>query len=226
MSSPVPTEPDNPQPEARSPAKAVGRRLPKKTSHVRGLAWVLAVVVLTAAWHFWPQEKRHYMVPPSSGQYDHSHRMWRPVLAPLAATGRPSPEALRAQSGALKSCLRQFSAVTPAEYHQWDSAKQTAFVLNVYQASVLGVQAEKLARNESMELNAGWGGDFSKRVVRFLGRLWSLNELEKEWLTRSTRDPRAAAVLYRGTAESPSLRAEPFTADRLEAQLREAGKAK
>lgn len=222
MSSPVLTEPDNPQPPPPVSTKGGGRRALQKPSHIRGLAWVLTLLVLAAVWHFWPKEKRHYMVPPSSGQYDHSHRMWRPVLTPLAANGRPSPEALRTHHEELKGCLRQFSAVTPADYNQWTSAKQTAFVLNVYQASVLGLQAEKLARGEPIELKGGWRGDFSPRVVRFLGRFWSLNELEKEWLARSTRDPRVAAILYRGTADSPPLRAEPFMADRLEAQLREA----
>lgn len=213
---------DLPKTQPASAQAAKKRSVKPDPARVRALAWVLGLLVALAAWHFWPREKLYYMVPPTRGAFDHSYASWRPVVAALAAGGKPTAEALRAHREALQQGVTHFSAVTPSEYSQWSRARQAAFVLNVYQATVLKLQADKAERGELVELKAGWGGDFAPRVVRFLGRLWSLKELETKWLRQSTSDPRAAAVLYRGTADSPPLRAEPFIAEKLDAQWREA----
>lgn len=225
----APSRPPGPPgpPRHRARKKAAAALALPSASRIRGLAALLALVVAAATWHYWPKEKRHYMVPPSSGQFDHAHAAWRPVLAELTASGsrpRPDEAALRAQHEAVRRYLRALSAVTPPQFTQWSHSQQTAFLLNLYQAAVLDVQARKVAASQPPVLRDGWRGDFSPRLVRFNGRLWSLREVEKDWLTKNASDPRAAAALYRGTEDSPPLRAEPFTAARLDAQLAEAVK--
>jgi len=124
-----------------------------------------------------------------------------------------------ARSADWKRLVASLDGADPAALHTRD--QKLAFWINVYNVLALDV----VARNWPVESIRDVGSLFSpvwKRPAgRVGGRSVSLDEVEHE-IVRPLGDPRAHAAVVCASTSCPSLRREPYAAERLDAQLDDA----
>lgn len=118
--------------------------------------------------------------------------------------------------------LRKLSRIIQAIQNRPLTGKYTpedkAFLINAYNLGVLkGVlDAYPLASVRDIAPDFGF---FSESRLVLNGRKTSLNDLEKNVLLKSFRDPRIHFVVNCASRSCPPLSAEPFRPDTLDAQL-------
>ena len=130
--------------------------------------------------------------------------------AALAADPR-ARAAVRAQSGALAGGV---DALEPAA--------RLAALMNTYNAAVLHLLLEAGAGGSGAIdgiLDVDGGDVFDTPRVPLGGETVSLNQLEKEHIGPLAGDPRYHFAINCGALSCPPLRAEAYTADRLQEQL-------
>jgi len=130
--------------------------------------------------------------------------------------------ALRSERGRLDNYTSNLD-VPAAALEGWSPAEQAAFWLNAYNALVLRTvvnaypirgTAAQYPSNSIQHVP----GAFAAKRHRVAGRLWSLDDIEKQVLP-TFNDPRMFFAIGRGSLGGGRLRSEAFTAKRIEQQL-------
>ncbi len=132
------------------------------------------------------------------------------ILDVLKESGVPG---LTQRRGQIESYRRSLEAVDPDSLNR---AEALAYWMNLYNAGALAVAAE--AANQTQATVLRIPGAFSRTWARVAGEDLSLNDIEHGKIRRF-RDPRIHGALVCGSASCPTLRYEPYSGDRLEAQL-------
>jgi hypothetical protein len=134
---------------------------------------------------------------------------------------------LKAKSTDLDAFTTSLSALEPTVYDHWSDQDKIAFWLNVYNAFTLQaimthypIQPSLLAslrfpKNSIRQIPGVW------TELRFavIGRQMTLDEIEHETLRKQFNEPRIHMALVCAAMGCPPLRNEPYTGDKLEAQL-------
>jgi hypothetical protein len=150
---------------------------------------------------------------------------WEPAYAALLhayatpqgvryAAWKQSPADLRA----LSALTRHIAASGPATP---GPAGRLSHLINAYNIWTLHRVLE-LYPLASVQDAAPQFGFFSQDRITVAGQPMSLNHLEKELIFKAFPDPRIHFALNCASVSCPPLRAEPYTAARLEAQLDDA----
>lgn len=100
------------------------------------------------------------------------------------------------------------------------SAAQQAFYLNLYNAAMLQAVLAHYPIRSVTDLAPDFGV-FKERFIQQGGRQLSLDEVEKGILLEQWDEPRHHFAVNCASTSCPPLRAEPYQAHRLEAQLEE-----
>lgn len=98
---------------------------------------------------------------------------------------------------------------------------QLAYLTNAYNIWTLHGVLEKYPI-ESVRDVAPLFGFFTQSRITVAGEKMSLNKLEKEHILKKFQEPRVHFALNCASVSCPPLRAEPYTASRLDAQLDDA----
>jgi len=146
--------------------------------------------------------------PTGSGAVDHS--AFAPILRMLDSDGVAILVAERTRITAYRESLE----VVDPDTLTHDGA--LAYWLNLYNAGALRLAAEALENGEDTVLRVARGFDRPWALVG--AERLSLNAIEHGKIRRFG-DPRIHAALVCGSVSCPTLRAEPFTGDGLEAEL-------
>ena len=159
--------------------------------------------------------------PSGRVEFDHEHRGLHEALKEVVNNGWVDYAKLRADSDGLRAYLRETALVPRTQFDGWDRAERLAFLLNVYNASMLRHITAHQPVNKVTDL-----GDWSQKVwdqlaVDLFGRRHSLGELEHEMIRGQFKSPQVHFALVCGAKSCPPLRSEPYTAGRLEAQFSE-----
>ncbi len=117
---------------------------------------------------------------------------------------------------AWQTLIAELGAVDPAALA--DREARLAFWINVYNIFAIDL----IVRNQPVESIRDLGSFFSpvwkKQAGRLAGRAYTLDEIEHEIL-RKLGEPRIHGAIVCASVSCPDLRREPYTADRLDAQL-------
>jgi len=117
---------------------------------------------------------------------------------------------------ALDSFLDQLAGVNPAGLAR---EAQKAFYINLYNAAMLQAVLERYPLKSVKAIGLVPFSIFKQQFIRLGERRLSLDEVEKGILLKVFSDPRIHFAVNCASRSCPPLRAEPFVAERLDAQL-------
>ena len=152
--------------------------------------------------------------------FDHSHALFGKVLKETAVGGLVNYSALKAAPRELNTYLDQLGAISKSEFQSWNLSQQIAFLINLYNASTLKLIADHYPVT-SIKAIGGTKGPGEQAAVRLFGAKATLNKIEHEMLRSNYPEPRIHFALSCAALGCPVLRGEPYTPDKLDAQLAE-----
>jgi len=164
------------------------------------------------------------------GAFDHSHAAWSEVLRACVHDGGFDYARLKADPARFQAYLAALHAVTPETLAGWNEKQRFAFWLNAYNAHCIQKVIENYPLKSIRKLDGllGINTVFDDRFIpmraldpRGKDQDLSLNDIEHEILRKKFKDARVHAAINCASASCPPLRAEAFTAERLEQQLAE-----
>lgn len=129
---------------------------------------------------------------------------------------------MRRDRSTLDAYTRQLSAITPAQFAQWNRTEQMAFLINAYNAYTVQLVLTRWPRLSSIKdigglFSSPWKQDF----FVLLGQRTNLDHLES-LLRKDDADPRIHFALNCASIGCPMLRAKAYAGDRLDRQLDDA----
>jgi len=152
--------------------------------------------------------------------FDHGHEVWTDWLSRMVdVQGRVDYRAAKADEASLNGYLAELDAVSPDQYRSWTRDQQLATLLNLYNASTVGL----ILRNEPVtsirDIGTLLRGPWEQPSVRWFGRRTTLSALHHQMIVPLFNDDRIAFALHRAAVSSPPLRREAYVAADLDAQL-------
>lgn len=160
--------------------------------------------------------------------FDHDYREWNSLLAKhvkVAPDGYSSGvdyRGMAADQALLKTWLKTVSTVPEAEYKQWPKAKRLAFLINGYNAWTVDLVLSKYPDLKSIkDLGSVFQSPWKKKFIPLFGQEMALDDIEHGLIRApgAFDDPRIHAAVVCASIGCPMLRAEAFTAEKLDAQL-------
>ena len=162
--------------------------------------------------------------------FDHSHKAWDALLKKhvvLVDGGKASQlryAELAKDRALLTPYLDSLSVVSESEFGGWTKPRQTAFLINAYNAYT----AELILANYPVKSIKDIGSDlfnnrWKKKFFKLLGQDSYLDRIEHEILRKpgSYDEPRVHFAVNCASIGCPMLREEAYVAERLDAQLEE-----
>ncbi len=136
-------------------------------------------------------------------------------------------EALEVDREKLDAFATSLAGLSPRVYDKWTDAEKIAFWINAYNGLTLKaildhypiepsfIASLRFPKNSIRQISGVW----DKLEFRVMGAEMTLDEIEHSRLRRDFNEPRIHVALVCAAIGCPSLRSEPFEADRLDAQL-------
>ena len=160
----------------------------------------------------------------SASAFDHAHAGLEKVLKARVKDGLVDYAALKAAPADLHGYLEELAAVKETEFAAWSEPQRLAFLFNLYNAATLKLITDHYPIASIKKIGGLFSGPWKQEVVRAWGRVFTLDELEHGIIRAQYHEPRAHFALVCAAVSCPPLRAEPYVADRLNAQLTDQGK--
>ncbi len=157
-----------------------------------------------------------------SPRFDHAP--YGKVLRQVVRDARVDYARLKAAPGELDAYLERIATVPEAEFAEWPRADRLALLINLYNARTLRLIAENYPVGSIRDIGLIPGAAWKRKIVRFGGRVFSLDDLEHGILRKEYDEPRVHFALVCAARGCPPLRDEPYTAARLEEQLEDQGR--
>ena len=158
--------------------------------------------------------------------FDHAHAAWGALLERNVIeldggkASRVRYAGMAADRAQLKRYLDTLSATPRTEFDAWSRSEQMAFLINAYNAFTV----EKIL-GRYPDIRSVWdygrlfGNPFKDEFFSLLGQRASLDWIEHGTLRKTYRDARVHYALNCASVSCPMLRAEPYIAAKLDAQL-------
>ena len=159
--------------------------------------------------------------PPST--VDPLHRPFDEILDIYVRDGLVYYFALKQERAKFDRYVQAIADVSAETLKGWPRDRQLAYWINAYNAFVLRTvidsypirgRAADYPSNSIRQIS----GAFERRTHRAGGRTLTLDAIERD-VIGGFGEPRALLALGRGALDSPRLKSEAFTAERLESQL-------
>jgi hypothetical protein len=134
------------------------------------------------------------------------------------ANGWVDYEGLIADSALLRQAITAVGSVPADSLKSFTTEQQVAFWINTFNLLTLRAVVDAYPMESIQEIK----GAFDEQPYRIAGRQLTLDDIENKILRQLSNDPRFHFALVRASVSSPALRREPYLADSLTTQLREA----
>lgn len=164
----------------------------------------------------------------SATAFDHDYREWNSLLvkhvkvAPDGNSSRVDYRGMAADQAQLKTWLKAVSAVPETEYKQWTKAQRLVFLINAYNAWTVELVLSKYPDLTSIkDLGSVFQSPWKKKFIPLFGQEIALDDIEHGLIRApgAFDDPRIHAAVVCASIGCPMLRAEAFTAEKLDLQL-------
>jgi hypothetical protein len=141
--------------------------------------------------------------------------------------GMVNYKALGADRKELDAFAAALGTLSPEVFDEWTESEKIAFWINAYNGLTLKaildnypiepsfVASLRFPKNSIRQIPGVW----DKLEFRIMGRDMTLDEIEHSRLRKNFNEPRIHVALVCAAMGCPSLRNEPFEADKLDAQL-------
>jgi hypothetical protein len=198
-------------------AKNGARRAPIRQGLNRGVGWAGLIIMLmaAAAW----------------ADFDHGHAPWDGLLkrhVRLIDDGHASQldyRGMAAERQVLQGYLASLTAVSEQAYERFSKAQRLAFLINAYNAFTVELVLSRYPDLKSIkDLGSLFQSPWKKRFFTLLGAERSLDDIEHGMIRAPGvfDEPRIHFAVNCASVGCPMLRAEAYTADKLDAQLEDA----
>jgi len=128
---------------------------------------------------------------------------------------KKAPERLNAQ-------VAELSGVTKTEFNDFSKDQQIAFLINAYNAFTLELIVDYYPVKSIKKIGSFFQSPWKKEFFTLLGEKTSLDMIENDMLRSNYPEPRVHFALNCASIGCPSLRPQPFVAERLNQQFEEA----
>ena len=155
--------------------------------------------------------------------FDHSHSLYEKVLKSYVNDGQVNYRLLKNDRENLDQYLKELNKVEWDEFSSWDNDQQLAFLLNLYNASVLSLVVDYYPIDSIKDIGSWHRSVFKLESVRYLGQRVSLDAIEYKMIRKRHKDPRVHFALVCAAKSSPALRSQPYQASILHKQLEDQG---
>lgn len=126
---------------------------------------------------------------------------------------------LKANPKPLDSYLSDMASVPQKEFEIWPTNQQLAFLINLYNATMLKLVADNYPVDTVKEIGTLFAGPFEQPVVQVFGKTMTLNRLEYQMIQSRYQEPGVYFALTRASKSCPPLRNEAYVGGRLKEQL-------
>ena len=176
--------------------------------------WITALVVCMAA--------------TTAQAFDHAHAAWDAMLKKHVRyieggnASQVSYAGFMKDRAQLKAILADDQKVTHAEFDGWTKPQQQAFLINMYNGETIEKILTRYPDIKSIrDFGTVFGNPWKDKFFTLFGEPAWLDKLEHEMLRKEGvyDDPRVHVAVVCASVGCPMLRAEAYTADKLEAQL-------
>jgi hypothetical protein len=145
------------------------------------------------------------------------------VLKKHLKNGLVNYKALKGDRSDLDDYLKQTSVVREPEFKSWSKDQQLAFYINLYNAETFQLIIDHYPVASIKKIGGIFSGPWDQVVVELFGKKTTLNNLEHGIIRKQFSDARIHFALVCAAKGCPPLRAEPFVAEKLDAQLGDQG---
>lgn len=159
----------------------------------------------------------------TSQAFDQSHAQLDGVLKRYVTNKEVDYAGLKNDQAALNGYIDSISKVKHSEFKSWNTKQELAFLINVYNAATLKLVIDHYPV-KSIKKIGGLKGPWKQPIVKLFGGTYTLDQIEHEMIRPNYNDPRAHFGINCASGGCPSLRAEAYRADKLDAQLDQQGK--
>ena len=166
----------------------------------------------------------------SAAGFDHSYAKWTEVLRACVHDGGFDYARLKSDRTGLDAVLTALHAVTPDELAAWSEKQRFAFWINTYNAHCIQKVIDNYPLASIRKLDGAFGLNkvFDNAFIPMKAHHpdgknqdLALNDIEHGILRKKFKDARVHAAINCASKSCPPLRAEAYTADKLDAQLDE-----
>jgi hypothetical protein len=164
------------------------------------------------------------LVSAMGASFDHSHGKLETVLKKHVAGGLVDYAGLKVDSAGLNSYLDDLATVAEADFRSWTEPQQLAYLINLYNAATLKLIVDNYPLTSIKKVGNFLKGPWKQPVVRLHGKMTDLDSIEHKILRQDYQEPRIHFALVCAALGCPPLRAEAFTAEKLDAQLEDQGR--
>lgn len=184
--------------------------------------FILSVFVLATSAVFWAFDDHAPAGIPAKAPI--SHEIWDELLRKhVRPDGFVDYKGLIKDSVQMNTYLRLLSSAHPQE--SWSKAEQMAYWINAYNAFTVKLITDHYPVKSIKDIKKGipfvntvWDIKF----IKIQGETYDLNNIEHGILRKKFKDARIHAAVNCASYSCPKLRAEAFTAAKLENQLNDA----
>ncbi len=144
------------------------------------------------------------------------HRVWSAELKKyVSADGKVNYQSWTENQTALDGYLAQLAGTQPLS--NWSTNVQLAYWINVYNAYTVKLVLQHYPVQSIKDIYQG--NPWDKAWINLSGKMYSLNQIENEYIRQRFRDPRIHFALNSGSRSCPPLLNEAYDPARLDVQL-------
>lgn len=149
---------------------------------------------------------------------DSTHEAFDTLLRECVAEGAVNYSRLKENPAPLASYLDSLATISERELAAVTDKDRFALLINLYNAATLKLVVDHYPVHSIKDIG-GIRGPWKQPVVRFLGQLRTLDDVEHGFLRPQFHDPRLHMALVCAARGCPPLRAEAYVASHLDQQL-------
>ncbi len=131
------------------------------------------------------------------------------------ASGRVDYEKLKNNRQKLDKFNAAIGSVARNTYESWTDEEKIAFLINAYNSLTLQAIVDNYPTESIRDIPGVW----KRKQYKVIGQEMSLDDIEHEILRKEFDEPRIHMALVCASIGCPKLRTEPYTGEKLNAQL-------
>jgi hypothetical protein len=151
---------------------------------------------------------------------DQTHAAFTSILSKHVNKDSVDYAGIKKNPEPLNEYLEVLAFVPESAFKKWSKDEQMAFLINLYNAATLKIVVDHYPVKSIKDIG-GAQGPWKQKVVRFFGKLETLDHVEHDVLRPNYKEPCVHFGVNCASIGCPALRAEAFQASRLGAQLDE-----
>lgn len=156
-----------------------------------------------------------------AADFDLTHARFATALKNTVRDGQVDYARLKSDPADLDVYLRDLASVSKEDFAKWSREDRLATWINLYNAHTLRLILDHYPLQSIRSIGVLPGAAWRELLVRFGGRIMSLDHLENKIIRPESKEPRIHFALVCAAKGCPPLRSEPYVGARLDSQLDE-----